>query len=899
MGGKKGRKKQSSPPPQPAPQAVTRADGGNDGTAPAVALPGWVGSLPTFFAARRKLAGAAVCALVAAVVFCVYANTLSAPFLLDDANVITRERLFRELSLHNAYRIVTEHRLRPLANLLFYLNYHLQGTPAYPVSTGPWAGTYGPNGTYHAINMILHCVNGLLLFALLKALLEQRAPGRDDGAAPLAGWIALGATLLWLVHPIQTMAVTYIVQRYALLAALGILGSLLCYVSFRRRMEAGTVGTGARAAGTYALVAGVPFFQVVGVLSKENAAIVPVLMVAIEWLCFSRTVPDGDRHVLDRVLGRRRGRWVAAFMLAPFFLLALLYRHVKVGLGDLLPSSAFPFPDRMSYFRTEWVVTLKYVKLWAWPFDLTIEHAFPRLDWSNPQHGVPLVTALVGHALILCLGAIWYRRGARFLTLCVVWYYATLAVESSFVPIQDPMVEHRMYVPSAMLAAGLAYVVVVGAANAWQWGRRMLATTLAGAFLLLVTFMGIGAHVRNRAWGTPQDSMAIWRDAVEKRPDCARAYGSLGQESIFHGRYADAVAAVGAALDLGPNADRWNNLGKAYLELGSLVPSREVPHEPWRSSLEPCPIFVWARDAIQRAIEVHRILPTARIAQCWSNLGVTYMRMAGRVPADAPGQSVRQDERLRLLAEASRALAEAVKLDSGFDLAWLDLGRSYVQRCQLMPRGHERHALALLALQALSSAGATGSPNHPLFRETALELARADRHADHHADALQELDALYGTAPGAGARGRVAEDLAMYAEEARKTCDELRLLPDALAQQRETLALLPGAAENRGSFTESIAEIQRELDLARSLRETRFGPIADVLVHEAGNAKADPRAYADLVHGAAKLTWFAGAEPDRAWRLYDAAISALPAGEERERIEQEKSILMSEPSPPP
>jgi tetratricopeptide (TPR) repeat protein len=640
-------------------------------------------TLAGWLEARLKLTNRYVIALIAAVAFSVYANALRVPFLFDDAPVITRNRLFRDLSLENVERVVASHPLRAIPNLSFYLNYQLEGTRS--------------NVTFHAVNVALHAANAVLLFVLLETLLAVPKPRRGEAPPTLGRWIALGATLLWLVHPIQTMAVTYITQRYALFAATGIFGAVLCYARLRRRMEAGTAWLPARRRGSFALYAGVWAFGVLGCLSKENAAIIPVLLPLVELLCFTRTAPENARPSLAvELLGDRGARFLLASSLAPGLLAALLYRYEVVGtLEDVIPASTPTFPDRMSYFRTEWVVLLKYLKLWVWPADLSIEQAFPCLEWSNPEHRTHMLLALAGHALIATLGVIWYRSGRRFLALSVAWYYLSQAVESSFLPILDPMVEHRMYVPSSFLAAGLAWALGRAAEGVWPTQPRW-AVALVASWVALVAASGIGTHLRNESWGTPQDSAAIWRDTIAKRPDCARAYSSLGMEYLYAGRFQEAIAPIESALALGPlHVEGWNNLAKAYLGVADTLP-------------DPTPLLAWAQAALLRGIEVNEVAPSPSVPLCWNNLGLTHLKLATRSDREAH------------LLEATRAFSEAVKLDPDYDSARLCLGESLIERAEGTPPGEERKLLAGEAARVLRAGSAASRPQgelHSAFLE--------------------------------------------------------------------------------------------------------------------------------------------------------------------------------------
>ncbi len=952
---------------------------------------GWPATLAEWLNRQLLLTPLYTYALIAAVVFCVYANSLSVPFLFDDAPVITRNRNFHEFTWDNAKKVVENHPLRAIPNLSFFVNYQVAGTPAYQYGTGDWKGTYGPTWTYHAFNMVLHALNGILLFLLLKTFLQaeskqplrataarRQAQKKGDGNAPpddvtgsLAEWIALGAALLWVVHPVQTMAVTYIAQRFALFAALGVFGSILCYARLRRRMEAGlsrwpSLGQGIdtrrgsvprqilailEANTDLWLFLGISGFLLIGCASKENAAIVPWLLPVVEILVFTRTEPENKTpSLLVEVLGDFGTRFLFSCHLLPLFFGLLLFRYHQVGtLEDLIPASAPTFPDRMSYFRTEWVCILKYLRLWALPTDLTVEQAFPCLEWTtrlddgtyvtNWSHTIHMLGALFCHGLILTLAGIWFWTGRKFLTLCVAWYYMTLAIESSFLPILDPMVEHRIYIPSAMLAAATAYLVGKGAGNVWHYGpewtrmfakrlagtlgsfedpiherleqlrqsvhenRQKIARALVGCWLALILAFGIGTHIRNKAWGTVQagfkDTAAIWRDTVQKRPDCARAYSSLGMEMLYDEKWVESIEPIEAALYLGPyHVEGWNNIGKAYLELGGQMPNKHIPGDPKKSSLNPCPLLDWARAALIRGIQVNEVAPSPSVPLCWNNLGLTFMKLSERVPKDKPGERTGVEQQIRYEAEASKALAEAVKIDPGYETAYINLGTSFVRQAEKTAPGHEQRLLALKAVEALKGSAASRSPNHPLFSIAALNLALADRIAQHDAEAFLYLDLIYRRALEDGAQDQIIATISMYAEEGIFVCDELGFFPETIKKLQEDADATtdPG---RRQEILEAINDRQTELGLARQLASAkRLLQATEAFVSEAEKVKGEAHAQAKYFRAAAKLTWFGGGKPERAYQLYDQAIALLPAGEERKKIEDEKSMLMNAAGPP-
>lgn len=626
-----------APAPDPAPAPVVDPPR----PAPPQAEPGVIGSWLDGLREEFAHPGAAMI-LLAVLVLAAYANSIWVPFLFDDAPVITRNRLLWQWSTW--LDLVKSLPTRSLTNLTFLINFQLAGTPAVQ--------PYFPRDywSYHVVSMVLHTCNGLLLFTLVRDLLRVRGGEAPPGTAP---WIALVGAAAWLVHPANTMAVSYIAQRYALMGALAFLGTLVLYVRARMRFEALKDGDDALPAfGLYlaALAASVCCY-----LTKENAAVIGAAVVLVELFFFKMRRP------------------LLAFAVLGLIIIGAIFRLQTTPIEHYFPSSSPTANTRWDYFTTQIVVTLRYLHLFFMPHDLCVEQAFP-VYWDDKSQAIAL--ALCGHALIWTLGGLLFARGHRVIPFAIAWYYLTHVVESSFIPILDPMVDHRMYLTTSMLPPALA----LAAARAWPWvvarapgERDRLRRGLTLAVALLLAVEGVGTHVRNRTWAS---ATGIWEDTIEKRPDCARAYSSLGMEHLYVGEWMQSIGPIEAALVLGPyHVEGWNNLGKAYLEI-----------EQWQS----------AAQALERGIEVNRYAPSPSVPLCWNNLGLVHFNLALRAATVA--------EQRQELEAASRYLEEAINLDPDYEVALTNLGNASYQLLALADPGPARAPLAVKTVNAFNEA---------------------------------------------------------------------------------------------------------------------------------------------------------------------------------------------------
>ena len=434
---------------------------------------------------------------------------------------------------------------RPVANFTLAVNYALSGTNVW---------------SYHAFNLLIHLLASLTLFGvarrtLLQPVLRERF-GRD--AFPLAVVIAL----LWSLHPLQTEAVTYVIQRVESLMGLFYLLTFYCFIrsieSPRPRLWQGC-----------AVVT-----CLLGAATKEVTATAPLLV-----LLYDRTFVAGS----FREAWRRRGGMHVA-LAATWLPLAGL---VASAGWDRNGTSGFDVGiTPWAYWLTQFEAVIRYLWLSVWPHPLVFEYG---TFWVNRATEVALYAVMVVVLALAVLVALWRRPVLGFLG---AWFFVILAPTSVIPGRIQMIVEHRMYLPLAAVIA----LAVGGAVT--RYGRRSLVV-----FLALAVGAGWLTVERNDVYRSAE---GLWRDTVAKRPANERAYNCLGvalfkdgqiQEAIksyetaLHlrsaypeahsnlgyaltkaGRFREAIAECRTALRLKPDyAKAYNNLGNALLEAGQVA----------------------------------------------------------------------------------------------------------------------------------------------------------------------------------------------------------------------------------------------------------------------------------------------------------------------------------------
>lgn len=453
----------------------------------------------------------------------VYGNTFGAPFVLDDVTSIYGNPVVRDFKLAFRPRMVGE--------LSFALNYHFDGMNV--------AG-------YHLVNLLIHLTNGCLVYALIQLILRTDSSPRG-AVAGARSLIPLFTALLFVSHPIQTQAVTYISQRYASLATLFYLATLVIWLAARisptrQRRH---------------LLYGAAFVSALLAMgTKEIAFTLPLVILLLE-IIFSggplrRLAVPGVIFSFTAVI------IPAAFMAAT---------GSTGGLLEMLRRLATPTHaiSRGDYLLTQVNVLTTYLRLLVLPYGQNLDYDYPVAHtlFSPPVlASLTLITAiLTSAALLLIRSRRSNRPDLKLIGFGILWFFITIAVESSLIPLQDVIFEHRLYLPSIGMFTAFVTTLVT-AKGALDGRKRGGGTLIVPALALAVCLLAVAAASRNGVW---QDEISLWEDVVAKSPAKARPHGSLGSAYLKRGLQDEAAREYETAIRLAPrDPANFNNLGTIY-----------------------------------------------------------------------------------------------------------------------------------------------------------------------------------------------------------------------------------------------------------------------------------------------------------------------------------------------
>jgi protein O-mannosyl-transferase len=480
----------------------------------------------------------------------VYLHTLHAPFIFDDYPCITENPAIRDFAYFTDFAKVRDlpiwediknsFALRPVTYLTFALNYQL--------------GQLNVFG-YHLVNTAIHLLNAVLVYLLARVTLQQ-APLVSSGksAARVAGFIPLLVALLFVVHPLQTQAVTYIAQRFTSLSTLFYFATLLLYISAR------TARAPARRWSCYGLAL---LFAIVGMKTKEIAFTLPFMLLLYELFFL-----DGGK--------RQRLLW-----LTPFFLTLLVIPGTLLWLvaTDGVTAPEWKIDQALNlanarktsefiYLKTQFGVIVTYLRLFFLPIGQNVIPGYPPVkSFFEPKiiaSFLLLLTFFVG-AIRLALRSFQtgQRSPGRLIAFGILWFFVTIAMSSSIIPLDVNLLEYRVYLPSFGFFFAFVVATTLAVDKGWLSSRLFYA-----AAILIVLLLAATTVARNNIYN---DKVVMYQDVLAKNPKAIGARIGLATTFLENQRYDEALAELTVIVQKLPNdSNMISNLGYALAAKGRM-----------------------------------------------------------------------------------------------------------------------------------------------------------------------------------------------------------------------------------------------------------------------------------------------------------------------------------------
>jgi tetratricopeptide (TPR) repeat protein len=471
-----------------------------------------------------------------------YSPALHGSFLFDDQTLLFRQGV-QSASLREWLSGV-----RPVLMFSYWLNYRISGSDPFG---------------YHVFNLFIHAANTGLVFVVLSRLLALA-----EWPQAKRYWAAMLGATVFLIHPLATESVSYIAGRSESLAALFL---LLAYAVFLDGYAKPI--SWARSALVVAIFG-------LAVATKENAVALAGLLLLTD-LSWPRPYS---------IEGLRRNYRIYALM-TPGVVLA------AVWVGRVLAearTAGFSVKEVTwyQYGFTEARAIFAYLRLAVIPLGQSLDYDFAISHTVTDYASIIYLVVLIA----FITAAILARRRYPLASFGFLIFLLLLAPTSSVIPIADPLVERRMYLPMIGLI-----VIACQLACRRRWSIEWVSVLAA----ILVVF-GVLCYQRNQMWGKPDQ---LWESAVKVSPRKGRLYLGLVESLMAENRCADAIP---------------------YLERGEwLMPLDASIQVAWAKALE---CQGKREDALQRLDRAAAILPNSDVYQL---IGLLYGEMGKQEAAGA------------------------------------------------------------------------------------------------------------------------------------------------------------------------------------------------------------------------------------------------------------------------
>lgn len=492
--------------------------------------------------------------LIAAIGFFAYSNTFNVPFQWDEEAFLGANPIIR--------------------NLNYFLHpSRAAGLPFYDAFIGRYIGylTFAINYRFHElsvpgfhiVNLAIHIINAVLVYFFV--LVTFRSPFlRDSRLAGNSKFVALAAAMLFVAHPVQTEAVTYIFQRLASLVTLFYLLSIVSYAYSRISVNVKR---------KYVLYTISILSAVAAMKTKENAFTLPVVIVLYEFLFF-------DGGIKKRIV-----RLVP--ILLTLFIIPLTIVATNKPLHQIMHQVATadvgaPEIPRWPYLFTQFRVIVTYLRLLILPVNQNLDYDYHLYkSFFDPQ----VILSFLFLAALCGLGVYMIKQAKvevkvenevkenktlsipqtiaqpafRLIGFGILWFFITLSVESSIIPIPVLIDEYRMYLPSVGFFFALSAAMFLFARKIKLENRMMILL-----FSLIIAALFGLTYVRNAVWF---DRFTLWEDVVEKSPNNVRAYNNLGTGYLGINENEKAIEMLNKAISLKPDYMlAYHNRGEAYIK---------------------------------------------------------------------------------------------------------------------------------------------------------------------------------------------------------------------------------------------------------------------------------------------------------------------------------------------
>jgi protein O-mannosyl-transferase len=414
---------------------------------------------------------------------------------------------------------------------------------------------------YRLINLFFHLLGGILLFFLVYYLCSFFK--KDSFFSKYANFVGFITSLLFLIHPVQTQTVSYVVQaRTEGVASVLIIATLLWFVLSYNAQFLWLKGV------FFALLllsVGLSFG------TKEIVVVIPILMILIDWFFLAQEKWSiFKKHLLMYVPLAGGFIFVVAHLMgmSNFIRIISLNTSIINNRGNIVTDDPFQIITAYNFLISEFKVLLHYLYIFLWPFNISVEY-----DWKLSKSFLSLDVVIPFIILMILLSGIIFlmvRRKYSFISFGLLWFFITMIPRTTLIPSPELACDYKTYLASVGIYFIFAVLITKGIVYAYSLKKRIImfnsfATICLGVIAVPFVFSTVQ---RNKVWRCP---VAFWANCAKNAPGKARTHNNYGVALSEVGRFDEALVAYKKAISLDAHyQDPWSNISVAFSAKGDI-----------------------------------------------------------------------------------------------------------------------------------------------------------------------------------------------------------------------------------------------------------------------------------------------------------------------------------------
>jgi len=411
---------------------------------------------------------------------------------------------------------------------------------------------------YHFVNTSLHIADAILLFFILFYIFRRKK-------------LSFITALIFLIHPLQTEAVTYVSGIGDSLSVFFIFSGILFYLKFRKSGEVYFKNK------FYFLSL---LMYVFALLSKETAFVMPGFVFLSDFFFLQRIRKTSLKERLKEIA---KSIW-------PFFFLAGVYLLLRATALNFVNTFNLYNEENLFtsniYFRvlTFFKILTVYFGLLFWPLNLHMERS---VEIATSFSSFPVILGAVLFFGLLVLAFLSFKK-LPVLSFGILWFFVGIALTSNvLVPINGLLYEHWMYLPMIGVFLALIWLCMKVSEN-----RVFLRKCFGLILIIFLIFLGILTVKRNTEWRSP---ITFYEQTLKYAPKSYRIVNNLCMAYNNAGRYGKAEETCKKAIDIEPSGPvAYHNLANTYRSTGRI----DLAEEGFLKAIELDPKFIFSYNAL-------------------------------------------------------------------------------------------------------------------------------------------------------------------------------------------------------------------------------------------------------------------------------------------------------------